>query len=52
MLCHMNLVLLSKFPYLCLFTKYRREISYFEIGSDFKETQRGSFVFEVRPIKI
>jgi len=52
MWCHMNLILSSKFPYLCLFTKYQREISHCEIGSDLKGIQRKSFVFEDEPIKI
>jgi hypothetical protein len=48
----MDLILPSKFPYLCLFTKYQRENSQCEIGSDFKGNQRESFAFEDRPIKI
>jgi len=47
-----NLILPSKFSYLCLFTKYQREISHCEIGSDFKGIQRKRFAFEDEPIKI
>jgi hypothetical protein len=47
----MNLILPSKYPYLCLFTKYQREISHCETGSDFRGIQRESFAFEDGPIK-
>jgi hypothetical protein len=48
----MNLILPSKFSYLCIFTKNQGEISHCEIGSNFKGIQRGSFAFSDGPFKI